>query len=73
MAVRFVVVPRVNKLGDRFYPSNAGRITYNGSDISDLCLRSYRNDISLVSQEPNLFDGTLQENILLGVDEETTT
>ncbi|AEO64474.1 uncharacterized protein THITE_2040380 [Thermothielavioides terrestris NRRL 8126] len=58
---------------DLFYSPNAGRILYNGSDISDLCLRTYRKDISLVAQEPNLFDGTLRENILLGVDEETTT
>jgi ABC-type multidrug transport system fused ATPase/permease subunit len=42
-------------------------------DISDLDLRSYRKDISLVSQEPNLFDGTLRENILLGVDEEVAS
>ena len=28
--------------------------------------------MSLVAQEANLFDGTLRENILLGVDEETT-
>lgn len=27
----------------------------------------------MVAQEPNLFDGTLRDNILLGVDEHTTT
>lgn len=57
----------------RFYTPISGRILYNGLDISDLSLSSYRKDISLVSQEPNLFDGTLRENILLGVDEEATS
>ncbi|KAK4162825.1 hypothetical protein QBC43DRAFT_345662 [Cladorrhinum sp. PSN259] len=51
----------------------SGRIVYNGSDISDLRLSSYRKEMSLVAQEPNLFDGTLRENILLGVDEDTAT
>ncbi|KAK3904233.1 P-loop containing nucleoside triphosphate hydrolase protein [Staphylotrichum tortipilum] len=63
----------VISLLERFYTPSAGRIVYNGSDIADLSLRNYRKDISLVSQEPNLFDGTLRENILLGVDEHTTT
>ena len=36
--------------------------------MSDLNLRNYRRDISLVAQEPNLFDGTLRENILLGLE-----
>jgi len=36
--------------------------------VSDLNLRNYRRDISLVAQEPNLFDGTLRENILLGLE-----
>lgn len=57
----------------RFYQPNAGRIEYNGSDLTDLCLTSYRKDISLVAQEPSLFSGTFRDNILLGVDEETTT
>ncbi|KAL2198138.1 P-loop containing nucleoside triphosphate hydrolase protein [Corynascus similis CBS 632.67] len=58
------------QLINRFYTPNAGRILYNGSDISNLCLREYRKNMSLVAQEPNLFDGTLRENVLLGVDED---
>ncbi len=41
---------------------------YNGLDVSDMNLKSYRRDISLVAQEPNLFDASLRDNILLGVD-----
>lgn len=58
---------------ERFYTVGSGKITYNGSSISDLELGHYRKDISLVAQEPSLFDGSLRENILLGVDAETTT
>jgi ABC-type multidrug transport system fused ATPase/permease subunit len=41
--------------------------------VSNLSIDHYRREISLVSQEASLFDGTLRENILLGVDEPTTT
>ncbi|KAK3381970.1 P-loop containing nucleoside triphosphate hydrolase protein [Podospora didyma] len=58
---------------ERFYTAKSGRIIYNGMDIADLSLSSYRKEISLVAQEPNLFAGTLRDNILLGVDEESTT
>ncbi len=36
-------------------------------------MSSYRQDVSLVAQEPSLFDGSLRENILLGVDESITS
>ena len=57
----------------RFYSADSGQILCNGIDISACCLEDYRRDMSLVSQEPNLFDGTIRENILLGVDPDTTT
>ncbi|KAK3332340.1 P-loop containing nucleoside triphosphate hydrolase protein [Cercophora scortea] len=63
----------VVSLLERFYKPHSGRITYNGLDISDLSMSSYRKGISLVAQEPNLFDGTLRDNVLLGVDADTTT
>lgn len=51
----------------------SGRVLYNGLDISDLCLTSYRKEISLVAQEPCLFDGSIRDNILLGADDDATT
>lgn len=42
----------------------------NGIDIQDIRLRDYRRTISLVAQEPSLFEGSLRENILLGVPDE---
>ncbi|KAK1754270.1 ABC transporter-like protein [Echria macrotheca] len=55
---------------ERFYSANAGRVLYNGLEINDMDLRHYRREISLVAQEPNLFDGTLRENILIGVEDD---
>ena len=58
---------------ERFYTVNAGRIFCNNSDICDLSVDSYRSGVSLVAQEANLFNGTLRENILLGVNEDRVT
>jgi len=49
-----------------FYEATAGRITVDGQDISLLTLASLREHISVVSQEPFLFNGTIRENILYG-------
>lgn len=57
----------------RFYTPKEGRILYNGSDVSTLGVQHYRKEVSLVAQEPSLFNGTITENILLGVDAELTT
>jgi ABC-type multidrug transport system fused ATPase/permease subunit len=49
-----------------FYEPTAGRITIDGQDISRVTLDSLRAHISVVSQEPFLFNGTIRENILYG-------
>ena len=49
-----------------FYLPTAGRITIDGQDVSGLTLASLREHISVVSQEPFLFNGTVRENILYG-------
>ncbi|RYP56759.1 hypothetical protein DL771_011627 [Monosporascus sp. 5C6A] len=58
---------------ERFYKTNSGVITYDGHDIEEIGLCDYRKTISLVAQEPNLFNGTIRENILVGVDETENT
>ena len=49
-----------------FYEATAGRITVDGHDISGVSLESLRAQISVVSQEAFLFNGTVRENILYG-------
>ncbi|MGH7456566.1 MAG: ABC transporter ATP-binding protein [bacterium] len=50
----------------RFYEATKGRILLDGNDIRRLSLRSLRQHISLVLQEPLLFSGTIAENIRYG-------
>ena len=56
----------------RFYDADAGRITLDGTPLQKLNLHWLRNTIGVVSQEPILFDATIEENIKLGDDEITT-
>jgi ATP-binding cassette subfamily B protein/subfamily B ATP-binding cassette protein MsbA len=49
-----------------FYEIASGKITIDGQDISTVTLDSLRSQISIVSQEPFLFNGTVRENILYG-------
>ena len=49
-----------------FYEATGGRITIDGQDVSRVSLDSLREQISVVSQEAFLFNGTIRENILYG-------
>ncbi|HEY2952424.1 MAG TPA: ABC transporter ATP-binding protein [Verrucomicrobiae bacterium] len=49
-----------------FYEATSGRITIDGHAISGASLESLRAQISVVSQEAFLFNGTVRENILYG-------
>jgi ABC-type multidrug transport system fused ATPase/permease subunit len=49
-----------------FYEPTSGRITIDGQDISGVILESLRAQISVVSQEAFLFNGTVRENIRYG-------
>src|SRR6185503_6762034 len=51
------------KLIPRLYEPTAGQLTLDGRDVRSIPLRSLRNAISLVPQEPVLFQGTLRENL----------
>jgi ATP-binding cassette, subfamily B (MDR/TAP), member 1 len=53
---------------ERFYDPLVGGIYVDGKEISSLNLNDYRSFLALVSQEPTLYQGTIRENILLGVD-----
>jgi ATP-binding cassette subfamily B protein len=49
-----------------FYEATGGAITIDGQDIAVTALESLRKNISVVSQEPFLFNGTVGENIAYG-------
>jgi len=49
-----------------FYEATGGRMLVDGCDASRMSLDSLRAQISVVSQEPFLFNGTVRENILYG-------
>ncbi|KAG2039964.1 P-loop containing nucleoside triphosphate hydrolase protein [Suillus americanus] len=54
------------QLLERFYDPLSGRISLDGEIIDEFNVQSYRQQLSLVSQEPTLYAGTIRFNILLG-------
>ncbi|RVX10851.1 ABC transporter B family member 9 [Vitis vinifera] len=50
----------------RFYDPEAGEVLIDGVNLKKLNIRSIREKIGLVSQEPILFAGTIKENISYG-------
>ncbi|KAJ3317935.1 GTPase-activating protein [Boothiomyces sp. JEL0866] len=58
----------VLQLIERFYDPTSGKILVDGNHITFLDVQSYRKQIGLVSQEPNLFNASIKENIALGLD-----
>jgi ATP-binding cassette subfamily B protein len=54
------------KLLPRLYDADDGRVEIDGRDVRSLQLRTLRQMISFVPQEPILFQGTLRENLRNG-------
>ena len=54
------------KLLARFYDVTQGSITLDGTDIRDVTLKSLRQQVAVVSQDPILFSGTIAENLSYG-------
>jgi subfamily B ATP-binding cassette protein MsbA len=50
----------------RFYDPTEGRITFDGHDLRDLTVRSVREQMAVVPQEPILFATTVADNIRYG-------
>jgi ABC-type multidrug transport system fused ATPase/permease subunit len=53
---------------ERFYNPFRGTVLLNGEDINSIDQISYRRSLSLVAQEPRLFEGTVRDNITLGLE-----
>jgi len=54
----------VIQLLERFYNPNSGSITVDGKPIQSLDLRSFRQAVGYVGQEPVLFNQSIKENML---------
>jgi len=52
----------INLLG-RFYDATEGSISIDGHNVRDVTMKSLRNQIGVVLQDPFLFHGTVAENI----------
>ncbi len=50
----------------RLYDPDEGRVRLDGTDVKALDTDQLRTQIALMSQEPFLFSGTIEENILMG-------
>jgi ATP-binding cassette subfamily B (MDR/TAP) protein 1 len=57
---------------ERFYDPTSGRITCDSQDLKALCPRKYRRHISLVQQEPVLYQGSIRDNIAMGLETPVT-
>ncbi len=56
----------ITSLIARLYDPRRGRVLIDGQDIKDFTLKSLRNSITFVPQEPMLFRATVAENIAYG-------
>ena len=54
------------QLIQRFYDPDQGEILLDGEKISSINLRWLRSQIGIVSQEPVLFYGSIEDNIRFG-------
>ena len=50
----------------RLYDPSEGAVSIDGADLRDIALRSLREQIAIVTQEPIIFDDTVRANIALG-------
>jgi len=53
----------------RFYDPNSGSITLDGTDIRDLVIKDYRSLFGIVSQENILFNDSIYNNIIYGMED----
>ena len=58
---------------ERFYNPLSGQVLVDNQELSTLNLEQYRRSMSLVSQEPTLYQGTIKFNILLGANRDDVT
>ncbi len=52
---------------ERFYDITSGSLLIHGISISNLDIKALRSTIGLVSQETHLYQGTIRENLCMGI------
>ncbi|KAK3337811.1 P-loop containing nucleoside triphosphate hydrolase protein [Cercophora scortea] len=52
---------------ERFYDPTSGTVVFDGVDFREIHVGQYRSDIALVQQEPVLYQGSIRDNIALGI------
>ena len=62
----------VFKLIQRFYTPDSGKMTFGAIDAEDIHLNEWRQSITYVLQDPQLFNGTIRENITYGIERKVT-
>lgn len=60
----------IAKLISRYYEFQQGSIHIDDHDIRDLDLQEYRKHLSIISQEVFLWNGSIRENLLYGVEDQ---
>lgn len=48
-----------------FYKINSGNILFDGKNMDDISLESIRKNVSLIQQNPYIFDDTIKRNIII--------
>ncbi|CAH0547999.1 unnamed protein product [Brassicogethes aeneus] len=54
------------QLLERFYDPNSGAVIADGTDLKNISMANLRSQLGIVSQEPNLFNKTISDNIAYG-------
>lgn len=54
------------QLVERFYDPRSGSIDFDGQNLKDIDLKTLRENIGYVSQEPVMIMGTIRDNLLYG-------
>ncbi|MFB6844309.1 ABC transporter ATP-binding protein [Streptomyces sp. NPDC056373] len=55
----------------RLYELTAGRITLDGTDITELSRQALRSRVAVAFEEPTLFSATVRDNVLMGAARDT--
>lgn len=59
----------ITKLIARFYDASAGTVTLNGQPIADIAESSLRQRVAVITQDVQLFEGTVRDNVAMFVTE----